>query len=75
MRARLLDTKSAAKLLGCTPAALIKFRAERRGPAYVRVGRLIRYRHADLARWLRSCRIAPHCASLPSHSKRGIAQQ
>lgn len=55
----LLDTGEAAKLLGCTPAALIKFRTERRGPPFVRVGKLVRYRRADLSRWLRSSRVMP----------------
>jgi len=58
-QSRLLDTEAAATLLGCSPAALVKFRSERRGPAYIRVGRLIRYRKLDLVRWLKSRRVSP----------------
>jgi predicted DNA-binding transcriptional regulator AlpA len=56
---RLLDTDATAHLLGCSPAALTKFRTQRRGPPYVRVGRLIRYRRVDLTRWLKSRRVLP----------------
>lgn len=55
----LLDTEEASALLGCTPAALVKFRTERRGPPYVRVGRLIRYRRLDLVRWVKLQRVLP----------------
>jgi predicted DNA-binding transcriptional regulator AlpA len=57
--ARLLDTDESAKLLGCSPAALTKFRTQRRGPPFVRVGRLIRYRPLDLVRWVKSQRVLP----------------
>jgi Helix-turn-helix domain len=56
---RLLNTEAASALLRCSPAALAKFRTERRGPPYVRVGRLIRYRHRDLLRWINSQRVSP----------------
>ena len=55
----LLDTAGASTLLGCSPGALVRFRVERRGPPYIRVGRLIRYRRLDLVRWLRSQRVSP----------------
>ena len=55
---RLLDTEAASTLLGCSPAALSKFRTERRGPPYVRVGRLVRYRRPDLLRWIKSRRVS-----------------
>ncbi len=56
---RLLDTQAASALLGCSTAALAKFRTERRGPPYVRVGRLIRYRRLDLVRWVKSRLVLP----------------
>jgi predicted DNA-binding transcriptional regulator AlpA len=59
---RLLDTDESAKLLGCSPAALTKFRTQRRGPPFVRVGRLIRYRPLDLIRWVKSRRVLPEQA-------------
>ena len=59
LQGQLLNTEAASALLGCTPAALVKFRTERRGPPYVKVGRLIRYRRLDLVRWIRSQRVSP----------------
>jgi hypothetical protein len=56
---RLLDTQAASALLGCSAAALAKFRTERRGPPYVLVGRLVRYRPLDLVRWIKSQRVLP----------------
>lgn len=57
--AELLDTRQAAAWLGCTPAALVKFRAEQRGPGFVRVGRLIRYRLCDLRSWIEAHTCTP----------------
>ena len=54
---RLLDTQAASALLGCSAAALSKFRTQRRGPPYVRVGRLVRYLRPDLLRWIESQRV------------------
>ena len=55
----LLDGKQTAELLGCTEAALALWRKERRGPAYLRLGRLIRYREVDLLSWIESSRVEP----------------
>ena len=67
---RLLDTKRAASLLNCSPAAMAKFRVERRGPPYIKVGRLIRYRRIDLIRWLKSCRVSPEQSTKPERGMR-----
>lgn|SRR5262249_54470274 len=45
---QLLDETATAKLLGITCAALRRWRRERRGPNFCRIGRLIRYRLDDL---------------------------
>jgi predicted DNA-binding transcriptional regulator AlpA len=50
----LVDTGEAARILGCTKAAVTLWRRERRGPNYVRLGRLIRYRRSDLFTWIES---------------------
>ena len=61
-----MSTKDAAKLLvplvgpdraaellgGLSPRTLERWRIEGRGPAYVRVGRLIRYRTEDLEQFV-----------------------
>lgn len=62
LHGQLLDTGAASALLGCSPSALVKFRTERRGPPYVKVGRLIRYRRRDLVRWVRAQRVLPEAA-------------
>ena len=45
---QLFSEKEAAARLRCTPAALRRWRRERRGPKFVTLGRLIRYRESDL---------------------------
>ena len=41
-----------AAFLGVTEATLADWRYRRRGPAFVKVGRLVRYRLEDLDAWL-----------------------
>lgn len=43
-----LDTKGAADYLGFSPVTLRQWRCQGRGPKYVKAGRSIRYRVADL---------------------------
>lgn len=61
--AALVDTTYAAKYVGTTGVALIKLRARRGGPRYVRpTGNRtgpVRYRIADLDRWIDSNTIDP----------------
>ena len=45
---QLLTEVAAAKLLNCSPALLRKWRYAGRGSAYIRLGRLIRYRRSDI---------------------------
>ena len=44
----LLNTRAAAHELNLKPATLIDWRFEKKGPAYVRLGRLVRYRRSAL---------------------------
>ncbi len=53
------NEQEAAAILGCSVAMLRKCRLLRRGPAYIKVGRLVRYREADLAAYLDANRIDP----------------
>lgn len=53
----LLDPASAGRYIGgetspISPLTLADWRTKRTGPAYIRVGRLIRYRQTDLDAWL-----------------------
>lgn len=53
----------AALVLGCTPSAMRKWRLLRTGPAYVRVGRLVRYRLVDLDAFIDANRVEPGARS------------
>jgi predicted DNA-binding transcriptional regulator AlpA len=51
---QLLTEADAAKLLGLAPATLRNMRPKGRGPSYIKVGGLVRYRHADIVDWIES---------------------
>lgn len=53
-----LDTKSAAKYLGCHPDTLRRWRRERIGPRCNKRGKFIRYHVDDLDAWIRSLPVA-----------------
>ena len=44
----LLTENEASEILNCTKAALRRWRRERRGPDFIKIGRLVRYRESDL---------------------------
>jgi hypothetical protein len=45
---QLLSEDETSRILKCTKAALRRWRRERRGPRFIRLGRLIRYSQSDL---------------------------
>lgn len=47
----LIGTDEAAAWLGMASTTLRRWRSEGRGPRWVRVGRLARYRESDLSEW------------------------
>lgn len=49
----LLRQEAVAEYIDVSMATLEKWRKTGRGPAHIRVGRLVRYRQSDLDRWLR----------------------
>ena len=53
------NEKQAAEILGCTVSALRKWRQLEKGPAYIKVSRLVRYSEADLAAFLDANRVQP----------------
>ena len=53
------NEKEAAVILGCSVAALRKWRLHGKGPRYHKIGRLVRYGEADLAAFLDANRIDP----------------
>lgn len=56
---RLLDTNEAAGIVRCSSKKLMNDRSARRGPPYVKVGALVRYRLADLQQFILSNRVDP----------------
>ena len=53
------NEKEAAVILGCSVAALRKWRLLGKGPTYCRIGRLVRYGQADLEVFLDANRAEP----------------
>lgn len=58
----LLTTREAAKVLDLKPNTLAKWRASGAGPAWVQIGRNVRYRRGDLSAWLDDNRVLPGMA-------------
>lgn len=54
----LLNEHEASQLLSCSPALLRKMRLLHRGPAFCRIGRLIRYQFAELEAYIAAHRVA-----------------
>jgi excisionase family DNA binding protein len=52
-------TKIAARVLGLDHRTLEQWRYQGKGPAYLKVGRQVRYRRDDLDAWLNGRRIEP----------------
>jgi predicted DNA-binding transcriptional regulator AlpA len=50
----LLTEVDTGKLLKLAPATLRNMRAQGRGPSFIKVGGLVRYRQADLIQWIES---------------------
>lgn len=50
----MLTTQDAAQYLGLAPATLNKWRVYRTGPRFLKLGRAVRYRRADLDAYLAS---------------------
>jgi excisionase family DNA binding protein len=48
----LLTEKEVAKQIGVSLASLRRWRLERRGPRFIKVGALVRYRPEDLEQWM-----------------------
>jgi predicted DNA-binding transcriptional regulator AlpA len=58
----LITEVKAAKLLGVKPRTLTNWRAEKVGPAFIKVGRSVYYTNADITAWLTSQRRCPKVA-------------
>lgn len=58
MAEKLLTPEAVAERIGVAEKSLTNWRSTGAGPAYVRAGRLIRYREADVTAWIES-RVTP----------------
>ncbi len=59
MNQKLVNEKQAAKYLGLSPSTLQSLRFMHKPPAYVKIGRSVRYLVEDLDEFLKSRRINP----------------
>ncbi|QKK02748.1 MAG: helix-turn-helix domain-containing protein [Pseudomonadota bacterium] len=48
----LLSTEQVAEILGVSDRTVIRWRAERIGPPWCKIGRQVRYRRQSLNRWI-----------------------
>lgn len=53
----LLTPETVARMLSQTVETLANQRVARRGPPYLKIGRLIRYARDDVLAWLDGCRV------------------
>jgi predicted DNA-binding transcriptional regulator AlpA len=60
-----LTEADTARYLGFRPSALRHWRHTGAGPPYLRIGRAIRYRVADLDEWLDAHRVLPWGSAAP----------
>lgn len=58
----LLRQTDVADLLGVTIAALRRWRLDRRGPPYIQVEGVVRYREDDITSWLTARTVSPPSA-------------
>ncbi len=56
---QILNDVEAAKTLNVATQTLRNWRTARRGPAYLKLGRSVRYRVEDLQDYMEKCRIQP----------------
>lgn len=52
-----LDERSLCALLAISSVTATKWRAQAKGPPFIKVGRLVRYRMSDVDAWLRRCTV------------------
>lgn len=52
--AEYLDERRLCALLGISSVTATKWRAKAKGPPFIKVGRLVRYRRSDVDAWLRA---------------------
>ena len=66
----LLNEKQVAQFLNCTKAALRRWRREDRGPRFVKIGRLVRYRQEDVEDFVNQNTVQAHLAGVDLEGER-----
>jgi excisionase family DNA binding protein len=56
------DERRLCALLGISSVTATKWRAKAKGPPFIKVGRLVRYRNSDVEAWLRACTVGDAAA-------------
>jgi|HubBroStandDraft_6_1064221.scaffolds.fasta_scaffold1670692_1 hypothetical protein len=59
----LISPDETAKLLRVKEATLTAWRNQKRGPAYLKIGRFVHYRRGDICEWLAAQRHCPVVAA------------
>lgn len=59
MSDQLIDARILAMRLGLSIQALANYRLRGKGPKFIRIGRTIRYREADIREWLTAGLVNP----------------
>lgn len=52
-----LDERGLCALLAISSVTATKWRAKAKGPPFIKVGRLVRYRRSDVEAWLCKCTV------------------
>ena len=55
----LFSREQAAQYFGCSERMLDQYRAEKKGPKYIRMGRLVRYKKSDLDDFIKKNTVSP----------------
>jgi Helix-turn-helix domain len=55
----MVEAQAAAEMLGVQVSTLAAWRCRKKGPPYLKVGKGVRYRVADLNAWIEASRIMP----------------
>ena len=53
-----MTAKEVAERLGTTEGVLAKWRTEKRGPAYYKFGRAVRYQRSEVEQWIDAQKVA-----------------
>jgi excisionase family DNA binding protein len=67
MQTQLLDQREAARLLRLSERTLERLRLSGSGPLYVKAGRCVRYREADLEEWI-AARVVSSTSATGAHN-------